>query len=221
MPPAVRVVPAILTDDPAKLEGIVRQMGGFADWVQVDIMDGEFVPSRSITCQHLAAIPIKSGWEAHLMVKRPEEHLECFKQAGAEKIVFHYEATSSPKKVIAQARKLGLRVGMAVNPETPVAAVLPLADELDSVLFLAVNPGSYGSKFIPEVLDKIREFRRACPGAEIGIDGGVKEANITQVVGSGVDVIHIGSAIIMHPQPAQSLKHLQALADEASGHGKR
>ncbi len=209
-----KVVPAILTDDPGDLVAMVHRAEGFATWVQFDIMDGQFVPSRSITCQHLAGVSMKLGWEVHLMVKQPEEHLECFKQAGAQKVIFHYEATPSPMRVISLARELGLGVGLALNPETPVAAILPLADVVDSVLFLSVHPGFYGSQFIPEVLYKIKELRNTQPGIEIGIDGGIKEDNIARVARSGVDVIYVGSAIFLQPQPAESFRRLQALAEE-------
>ena len=207
-----RVVPAILTEDSKDLEVMVRQAEAFTNWVQFDIMDGKFVPSHSITYEHLASLPMKLGWEAHLMVQRPEDYLEGFQQAGAKKLVFHYEATSSPGECISMVRNLGLEVGLAVNPETPVSAILPLVGEVDSVLFLSVNPGFYGSKFIPEVLDKVVELHSACPDIEIGMDGGIKESNIAQVARAGVDVIYVGSAIFLQPEPAESFRRLQSLA---------
>jgi ribulose-phosphate 3-epimerase len=115
-------------------------------------------------------------------------------------------------------RDLGLEVGLAVNPDTTVSAILPLAGEVDSVLFLSVHPGFYGSRFIPEVLDKMVEFRSARPGVEIGIDGGIKESNIAQVARAGADVIYVGSAIFRQPQPGESFRHLQALIQEGLQH---
>ena len=219
MTKSIRVVPAILTEDPSALETMVRQAETFTDYVQFDMMDGQFVPSRSITREHLAGLGTKLSWEAHIMVLRPEDYLESLRQAGAEKVVFHYEATSSPRAVISAARKLGLGVGLAVNPETPVSTILPLVSEVDSVLFLSVHPGFYGSQFIPEVLDKIVEFRSAQPGVEIGIDGGIKESNIARIARAGPDVIYVGSAIFLQPQPGESFRHLQSLAQEGSRHG--
>jgi len=89
-----------------------------------------------------------------------------------------------------------------------------LAGEVDSVLFLSVHPGFSGGGFISEVLDKVVEFRSACPTVEIGIDGGIKESNITQVARAGVDVIYVGSAIFLQPQPGESFRRLQALVRE-------
>ena len=215
---SIRVVPAILTEDPEALKTMLRQSETFTDFAQVDIMDGQFVPSRSITWEHIAGISTKLKWEAHLMVVRPEDQFEGFKQAGAQKVVFHYEATSSPRDVISAARNLGLEVGLAVNPETPVADILPFAGEIDSVLFLSVNPGFYGSKFIPEVLDKLGAFRKAQPDMEIGIDGGIKESNIIQIARSGADVICVGSAIFVQPDPGESFRRLSSIVQEASRH---
>ena len=209
----ILTVPAILTDDPVVLEKLVHQTETFTSYAQFDIMDGQFVPSRSVTCEHIAGLKTKLSWEAHLMVLHPEDFLEDFRKAGAEKIVFHYEATPSPQETISLIRNLGMGAGLAVNPETPNSSIAPLVGELDSVLFLSVNPGFYGSKFIPEVLDKIADFRRAYPDLEIGIDGGIKEGNIAEIARSEVDVIYIGSAIFMQPQPDESYRRLTALAE--------
>lgn len=210
-----RVVPAILTNDPRALGTMVHQAETFTTYVQFDIMDGQFVPSQSITWKHLANLSMKLDWEAHLMVLHPEDYLQGFHQAGAQKVLFHHEAASSPRKVISLARDLDLKAGLAINPETTVSAILPLVNEVDSVLLLTVNPGFYGSKFIPEVMDKVAELRSARPDLEIGVDGGIKENNITQVARAGVDVIYVGSAIFLHPQPGESFRHLLALAQES------
>ena len=213
MSSSIRCVPAILTDDPIDLGKMILLTESFTDFAQLDIMDGRFVPSNSVSCEHIASLHPKISWEAHLMVLHPETYLEEFKRAGAQKIVFHYEATPSPDQVISQIKKLGLQVGLAINPETPNEAFRHLLDELDSVLFLSVNPGFYGAQFIPEVLDKIREFRKAHVRMEIGIDGGVKENNIVQIAETGVNVIYIGSAIFMQPDPADAYRRLTRLAE--------
>ncbi len=209
----IRTVPAILTDDPKVLEKMVRQTERFTDYAQLDIMDGKFVPSRSVSCGQIAGVKIKIKWEAHLMVMNPEECLEEFRQAGARGIVFHYEATAAPEKIIRKIKKLGMKAGLAVNPETPISAITNLIDKVDNVLFLSVNPGFYGAKFIPEILDKIVAFRKAYPKMEIGIDGGIKENNIVQIARTGVNVIYIGSAIFLQPDPAESYRRLKKLAE--------
>jgi ribulose-phosphate 3-epimerase len=209
----IRIIPAILTDNPQSLETMLQQSATFTDYAQIDIMDGQFVPSHSITWEQLSGISIDIAWEAHLMIKKPEEQLEHFKKAGADKAIFHYEATSDPLKVISVARKLGLKVGIALNPETPIESILSFTGKLDSVLFLAVHPGFYGAKFIPEVLDKIAGLRRARPDLKIGIDGGIKDSNVSLIAKSGVDEICVGSAIFLQPEPAKSYRSLLALVN--------
>jgi len=208
-----RIVPAILTDDPLTLEKLVRQAESFADFAQFDIMDGEFVPSRSVSCAQIAALKPKIKWEAHLMVRRPADCLADFKKAGARKIVFHSEADRAPEKIIRQIKALGMKAGLAVNPETSIAAFAPLVKDVDSVLFLSVNPGFYGARFIPEVLEKIVSFRQLYPETETGIDGGVKESNIAEIARTGVDVIYVGSAIFLQPDPAAAYRRLKKLAE--------
>ena len=98
-----------------------------------------------------------------------------------------------------------MKVGLAVNPETPLTTTLSLADSVDSVLFLTVHPGFYGAKFLPEVLDKVVELRGRKPNLEIGVDGGIKESNIAEVARLGVDYICVGSAIFVQPDPGREL----------------
>jgi ribulose-phosphate 3-epimerase len=195
---------------------MVREAESFASYIQFDIMDGLFVPSRSITDRDLMAIPIKSSWEAHLMVECPEDYLDNFSKAGAKKVIFHYEATSSPQSFISRARGLGLEIGLAINPKTGISDFLQLVDEVNSVLLLTVIPGFYGSKFIPEVLDKVEELRKNRPGLEIGLDGGINKGNIVQVVRSGADVFCVGSAIFLQPKPAAEYYNLVELIEKVT-----
>jgi ribulose-phosphate 3-epimerase len=209
----IRVVPAILTDDPEALKTMAKQAESFTDWVQFDIMDGKFVPSRSITDKHIASLKTNLRWEAHLMVQHPESYLESFQQAGAQRVIFHHETTSSPREVISQSRSLNMNVGLAVKPDTIISDISPLIDELDCVLFMSVYPGFYGSKFIPDVLAKVADFRLAYPDMEIGIDGGIKEGNIARVARSGANSICVGSAIFCQERPGESYNRLVSLAN--------
>ena len=149
------------------------------------------------------------------MVEKPAESFASFKRLGASKVIFHYEATPSPEEVIRQARELSLAVGVALNPNTPVSSVLPLVNKLDSILFMTVVPGFYGSKFLPQVTEKIASFRRLYPTFNIGVDGGINSNNIALVACTGVDDICVGSAIFLQPSPIESYHHLQSLAEEA------
>jgi ribulose-phosphate 3-epimerase len=198
------------------LEQLVRQAEGFCRYVQFDIMDGRFVPSHSIKCEHLAALDTALDWEVHLMVEDPDRYLAAFREAGASRIIFHYEASPQPDGIIRQVKTLGAEVGMAVNPETPVSSVLPLVSEVDSILLLAVHPGFYGSPFLPEVMDKVSELRGEYPGLEIGIDGGIKEGNVARMARAGVDSLYVGSAIFRDSEPAASYRRLSRLAEEGS-----
>jgi ribulose-phosphate 3-epimerase len=209
----IRVVPAVLTDDAESLKKMANLAETFTDYVQIDIMDGNFVPSSSVSCGQITDLETSLAWEAHLMVEHPETCLDDLQRAGAKKVVFHFEDKSPAEKTISLIREKGMEAGLAVNPETGIDDFVHLIDKVDSVLFLSVNPGFYGAKFIPEVLDKLVTFRQARPDIETGIDGGIKENNVALIAGTGVDVIFVGSAIFLQPDPAASYRRLQALAE--------
>ncbi len=208
------VVPSILTDDAASLSSMARSVERFADYVQIDFMDGIFVPSHSVNLSDVAALNLRIPWEAHLMVEKPQEWLRAASEAGASKVIFHLEASGDFLKLASDALALRLRVGLAVNPETPAAAALPLlqAGLAESLLFLSVHPGYYGRPFIPKVLEKIADFRRITLEAVLGIDGGINESNLADVVRSGADVAYVGSGILMVPDPASAFHSFHTLA---------
>ena len=209
---SIKVVPAILTDDPIELARLVALANKFAPFVQVDIMDGAFVPTRSVGMADLCEQDIRFEWEAHLMVADPLAYLSSCREAGAARVIFHIESAVDPFVVVSQARELGLGVGVAVNPPTSVADIEALLPVVDSVLLMTVFPGYYGAPFVPEVMAKVGQVRAACHDVEIGVDGGVKESNLVDVVRHGVDVVCVGSAVFASPDPESSYLRLVSLA---------
>lgn len=209
---AVRVVPAILTDSPAELTRLVSLANRFAPFVQVDIMDGVFVPTRSVGAEDLRSQEIRFKWEAHLMVSDPIAYLEPCANAGATRIIFHIELEAEPNAVIVRARALGLGVGVAVNPPTPVASIATLLPAVDSVLLMTVYPGYYGAPFVPDVMSKVEQVRAIRADVEIGVDGGIKEGNFLAVARRGVDTLCVGSAVFASPNPDASYARLVSLA---------
>jgi ribulose-phosphate 3-epimerase len=210
MPKTIRIIPAVLTKEPAELAKMLNAAVKYTDFVQIDIMDGQFVPSLSIHWQDIQKVSPKPGWEAHLMVNSPEKELAGYHAAGAQKAIFHFEATGNPQAVIAAAHRLNLKIGMAVNPPTAVNTILPLADQVDSILFMSVIPGYYGAPFIPEVLEKVRQLHLLRPDLSLSIDGGIGEKNLLEVAATGVSEICIGSGIFRQSDPAAAFYRLSA-----------
>jgi len=190
------VIPAILTDTREVFADMLTSCSEFTDYVQVDIMDGDLVPSKSISQDDLLATKTSLQSEAHLMVRDPLAWVRSFKSFGSERIIFHYEAVENSDEVIAKLRQEQLGVGLAVNPPTEIEEFRTLVDKVDMILFMSVHPGFYGATFVPSVLDKIKEFRKLYPTKHISIDGGVKMDNFKEIAACGVNDICIGSALL-------------------------
>ncbi len=205
------IIPALLTDQRQDLVTMLDLCSGFTDYVQVDIMDGVFVPSQSIGLSDLEGLKCPCRAEAHLMVTDPLAWLDSFKKFGAERIIYSFEINKDHRKIIAKIKEVGLNVGLAVNPSTNIDDFKSLADEVDSLLFMSVNPGFYGAKFIPQVLDKIKAFRSQYPEINIGIDGGIKLDNASLAKAAGVNDICVGSAILKAENPKQAYSEFTRL----------
>ena len=198
------IVPALLTDSKEELIKMLDMCAEFTDFVQVDIMDGEFVPSKSVTLNDLEGINPKVGTEAHLMVNDPVAWIDAFKQLGSKRILFHYEINADHLKVIEEIKNRGLEAGIVLNPQTKIEDIEWLISKLDSVMFMSVNPGFYGAPFIPEVLEKIKSFKKRFPNMTVAIDGGVKTDNLKDIVSSGVDYVCVGSAVLKAENPKEA-----------------
>ena len=158
------VVPAILTDDSKAFESMVRLTERFADIIQIDVMDGKLVPSKSISPADVAAVTTPVYAEAHLMVEEPLEWIAAFKAFGARRVLFHYEMRNKDfGSVITAIRDAGMEPGLVVNPDTSIAEFARFVPLVDMVLFMSVYPGFYGAPFVPSVLEKIKDFRLHFP----------------------------------------------------------
>jgi len=198
------IIPALLTEKREELITMLNKCAEFTDYVQIDIMDGLFVPSRSVGISDLENLSLPVKCEAHLMVVNPLEWLEPFRQMGAKRIIYHFEIEKDHPEVISKIKEMNMEAGIAVNPSTDLDGLKPLAAMVDTVLFMSVKPGFYGAQFIPEVLDKARNFKRQYPEISLGIDGGVKLDNLFMAQDAGLDYVCVGSAILRSKDPQQA-----------------
>ena len=212
------IAPSILTADFGRLAEQIRAAdAGGADVWHLDIMDGHFVPPLSFGKEVIAAVRAVTSKpiEAHLMVAHPAEQFADMAKAGAGRLILHFEAVASDVEIarnhIAQARALGCEVSIAINPETPAEALLPLLDAIDEVVVMLIRPGWGGQEANLDHLAKVRAIRAAAPGIVIEVDGGVKAHNARTCVDAGATLLVAGSAVFNPTQtPQEAIAALRA-----------
>lgn len=201
----MKIVPAVLSDDIAAFSAMVRRAETFAPYLQFDLMDGRFTATKSFPCAEVSSVGTKAAFEVHLMVKDPRACLAAMKNPSLKRFIFHFESDEKqPRELIARIKERGLEAGIAVSPDTVIEQFAETAEHADSILFLTVNPGKYGSPFNPGVLEKVAGSRELFPEKEIGIDGGVSLENLQAIYETGADYACVGSRIFLAPDPAAS-----------------
>jgi ribulose-phosphate 3-epimerase len=206
------VVPSVLTNDPEEFERKIRILEPLVDVIQVDIMDGEFVPNTSIGVDVVGKVAPRKPMEIHLMVKHPIEYIQPFARIGAFRIIFHIESDDDPVDVIKEMAEFNVQPGIALNPPTPVEKIMPFLGSVNIVLVMGVNPGFQGQKFIPEVLSKVRAVKEVRPELTVEVDGGVNPETGPALVKAGVDILNVGSYLFKQFPVEDNWRTMQRIA---------
>ena len=218
----IKIAPSILAADFAKLgEEVLEVEKAGADWIHVDVMDGHFVPNISFGAIVLNAIrPLtKLPMDVHLMIENPDLYIEEFAKAGADYITVHVEACPHLHRTIQLIRSFGVKPGVVLNPHTPIETIQHILEDIDLVLFMTVNPGFGGQKFIHSVVPKVKQLSDIIKekelSIEIEIDGGINEETIGACAEAGATVFVAGSAIYSKKDRAQALQAIRKAGEEA------
>jgi ribulose-phosphate 3-epimerase len=194
-----RILPAIIAGNQEELDGMLKRLRGNVEWVMLDFMDGNFVSSTAL----MFDIKLVSGlrYEAHLMVKRPTEHMKKLK-GKVESVILHVESEGF-HEAIHEARVLGFEVAAAINPGTPIAKLEGHLGELDRVLVMTVMPGQYGAPFVEDALKTVKRLRILAPDMPIEVDGAMNPENAKKAKAAGANIFASGSFLMKsHDLPA-------------------
>jgi ribulose-phosphate 3-epimerase len=220
----IQIAPSILSANFADLgRDIAAVERGGADLIHVDVMDGHFVPNISIgppvvrAIRKVATRPL----DVHLMIEEPDRYIDDFIAAGATMVSVHQEVVPHLHRTIAYIKSRGARAGVVLNPATPVGTLDEIANDVDFVLVMSVNPGFGGQAFIPDSVEKVRRVRdlltRTGSRASIEIDGGIDNTNAAEVVAAGASILVAGNAIFGTPDPEAATRALRAACSSAAG----
>jgi ribulose-phosphate 3-epimerase len=219
----VEIEPSIYASDFSRLgDQLEALQAAGARVFHFDVGDGHFIPEITVGPVVLASIsPFVRGrggrLDCHLMVEEPEKHFEAIAKAGGDSVTFHVEVCPEPMAAIARARELGLGVGIACNPETPVEVAAGAADGADLALCMSIHPGYSGQAFMPEAVERIARLRSLLPEqVRVQVDGGINHDTIGRAREAGADLLVAGSAVFWSDDPAASYRELAGMLEPAS-----
>lgn len=223
----VTIAPSILAADFSRLgEQVHEAERGGADWIHIDVMDGNFVPNITVGPVVLEAVRrrTKLPLDTHLMILRPELHLEAFRTAGADHITVHQEACVHLNRTLHHIKSLGAKAGVSINPATPASTLTDVLEDVDLILVMTVNPGFGGQSFIRGTLRKIEELRRMIDSTgrdiRLEVDGGIDAETTPLVTEAGADVLVAGTSVFRAPDIRAAIAALRAGVKPVRSSGK-
>lgn len=210
------LAPSILAADFSRLgEEVKKVADAGAEYIHLDVMDGAFVPSISFGMPVIEKLRgcTDKVFDVHMMVEEPGRYVQDMKKAGADLICVHQEACVHLDRTINQIKEAGCKVGVALNPATPVETLSCILDQVDMFLIMSVNPGFGGQKFIPYTVEKIKKLRKMLDDAglntDIQVDGGVSAANVRTLIEAGANVFVAGSAVFKNDAAANTKEFIE------------
>ncbi|MDD5103937.1 MAG: ribulose-phosphate 3-epimerase [Candidatus Peribacteraceae bacterium] len=209
----ILIAPSILSADMKRLPEEIRSIEPYADWLQIDVMDGHFVPNTAFPVEMVRTIETSLPLDIHLMVQDPVQYVQGFLPLRPKNITFHAEAvadTASRRALMQAIRDGGATVGIAINPSTPLQAIDDVLGEVDLLLVMSVNPGFGGQAFIPDVLEKVIEARRKHPALMIQMDGGIDASTAPLCIRAGANNLVSGNFIFRAADRAKAIASLRS-----------
>ena len=206
-----KIIPAILTSDPADLRQKLEVFRGHTNWLHIDIMDGTFVPGKTVNLFELGEASAFFNLEIHLMVEDPFKYFEDCRSIGAKRVIFHREAIKKEEPMLSAFGSDGFQKGIAFGKETSLELISSYGKKISSVLFMGIEPGVQGRPFDEKVLPKVKKAKGMYPDFLLGVDGGIGKENIQSVFASGADYAVVGSDIMRAADPLSAFKSLEEM----------